>query len=68
MIERTVSMESELPRGTVTFLFTDIAGSTKLFHHLGVIQWHSGFFDNTSFHSSQCPLYAPPEFADFRPL
>jgi predicted ATPase len=26
----------ELPRGTVTFLFTDIEGSTKLLHELGV--------------------------------
>ena len=25
----------ELPRGTVTFLFTDIEGSTKLLHELG---------------------------------
>jgi class 3 adenylate cyclase len=25
----------ELPSGTVTFLFTDIAGSTKLLHDLG---------------------------------
>src|SRR5438552_3606261 len=26
---------SQLPRGTVTFLFTDIEGSTKLLHELG---------------------------------
>jgi class 3 adenylate cyclase len=26
---------SELPTGTVTFLFTDIEGSTKLLHELG---------------------------------
>jgi class 3 adenylate cyclase len=26
----------ELPRGTVTFLFTDIEGSTRLLHELGV--------------------------------
>ena len=25
----------ELPRGTVTFLFTDIEGSTRLLHELG---------------------------------
>jgi hypothetical protein len=25
----------ELPRGTITFLFTDIAGSTRLLHELG---------------------------------
>jgi predicted ATPase len=28
-------MRSELPSGTVTFLFTDIEGSTKLLHELG---------------------------------
>ena len=26
---------SRLPRGTVTFLFTDIEGSTRLLHELG---------------------------------
>jgi hypothetical protein len=26
----------ELPTGTVTFLFTDIEGSTKLLHELGM--------------------------------
>ena len=26
---------SELPRGTVTFIFTDIEGSTRLLHALG---------------------------------
>jgi predicted ATPase/class 3 adenylate cyclase len=29
----------ELPTGTVTFLFTDIAGSTKLLHELGPAQY-----------------------------
>ena len=28
-------MRSELPTGTVTFLFTDIEGSTRLLHELG---------------------------------
>jgi class 3 adenylate cyclase len=28
-------MRSGLPRGTVTFLFTDVEGSTKLLHQLG---------------------------------
>ncbi len=30
-----MNQESELPGGTVTFLFTDIAGSTQLLHQLG---------------------------------
>ena len=29
-------MRSDLPAGTVTFLFTDVEGSTKLLHELGV--------------------------------
>ncbi len=29
------SMRSDLPSGTVTFLFTDVEGSTKLLHELG---------------------------------
>ena len=28
-------MRPELPSGTVTFLFTDIEGSTRLLHELG---------------------------------
>ena len=28
-------MRGDLPSGTVTFLFTDIEGSTKLLHELG---------------------------------
>ena len=28
-------MRSDLPSGTVTFLFTDVEGSTKLLHELG---------------------------------
>src|SRR6188508_3711139 len=29
------AMRPELPTGTVTFLFTDVEGSTKLLHELG---------------------------------
>ncbi|HEX2088337.1 MAG TPA: adenylate/guanylate cyclase domain-containing protein, partial [Actinomycetota bacterium] len=32
-------MGSDLPTGTVTFLFTDIEGSTKLLHELGVEEY-----------------------------
>ena len=28
-------MRGDLPSGTVTFLFTDVEGSTKLLHELG---------------------------------
>jgi class 3 adenylate cyclase len=28
-------MRNDLPSGTVTFLFTDVEGSTKLLHELG---------------------------------
>ena len=28
-------MRPELPTGTVTFLFTDVEGSTRLLHELG---------------------------------
>ncbi len=32
---------SELPRGTVTFLFTDVEGSTKLLDGLGSVSYHA---------------------------
>jgi predicted ATPase len=32
-------MRSDLPSGTVTFLFTDVEGSTKLLHELGADQY-----------------------------
>src|SRR5438552_12966221 len=33
------SVRTELPSGTVTFLFTDVEGSTKLLHELGAEQY-----------------------------
>jgi predicted ATPase/class 3 adenylate cyclase len=33
------SVRSDLPRGTVTFLFTDVEGSTKLLHELGAAEY-----------------------------
>ena len=32
-------MQSDLPFGTVTFLFTDVEGSTKLLHELGAASY-----------------------------
>ena len=32
---RIITMMRDLPSGTVTFLFTDVEGSTKLLHELG---------------------------------
>lgn len=34
-----VAARSDLPSGTVTFVFTDIEGSTKLAHELGTDRW-----------------------------
>ncbi len=36
----TPSARRDLPTGTVTFLFTDIEGSTKLARELGTERWH----------------------------
>src|SRR5712692_3285338 len=33
------SVRNDLPSGTVTFLFTDVEGSTKLLHELGAEQY-----------------------------
>jgi len=33
------AMRSDLPAGTVTFLFTDVEGSTRLLHELGAEQY-----------------------------
>lgn len=41
---RTVSLE--LPRGTVTFLFTDIEGSTQLLHELGPEEYASALAEH----------------------
>jgi class 3 adenylate cyclase len=37
----------ELPRGTVTFLFTDVEDSTKLLHELGA-EAYAGGLDRAS--------------------
>jgi predicted ATPase/class 3 adenylate cyclase len=34
-MHRRATQRNELPRGTVTFLFTDVEGSTRLLHELG---------------------------------
>ena len=33
------SVRRDLPAGTVTFLFTDVEGSTKLLHELGAAEY-----------------------------
>src|SRR2546425_9772654 len=35
-----------LPSGTVTFLFTDIEGSTKLLHELGPVEYAKGLAEH----------------------
>ena len=35
----SLSFVRELPRGTVTFLFTDVEGSTRLLHELGQVEY-----------------------------
>ena len=40
---------ADLPSGTVTFLFTDVEGSTKLLHELGAERY------------AESPRRAPPE-------
>jgi predicted ATPase/class 3 adenylate cyclase len=37
---------AELPRGTVTFLFTDIEGSTRLLHELGAEEYAAALADH----------------------
>jgi len=39
---------SDLPTGTVTFLFTDIEGSTKLLQELGVEAYGRALVDHRS--------------------
>jgi hypothetical protein len=38
-----VTVRSDLPSGTVTLAFTDIAGSTRLLHELGVEAYAPSF-------------------------
>src|SRR6059036_1975479 len=35
-----------LPSGTITFLFTDIEGSTKLLHELGPVEYAKGLAEH----------------------
>lgn len=39
-------MRNDLPRGTVTFLFTDIEGSTRLLHSVGAERWAEALGDH----------------------
>src|SRR5437867_9241676 len=39
-------MRPNLPAGTVTFLFTDIEGSTKLLHELGPVEYAKGLAEH----------------------
>ena len=39
-------MRSDLPTGTVTFLFTDVEGSTKLLHELGAERYAEAVADH----------------------
>ena len=41
-----MSARAELPRGTVTFLFTDIEGSTRLLNTLGGERYHEVLSDH----------------------
>jgi class 3 adenylate cyclase len=47
---------AELPRGTVTFLFTDIEGSTQLLHELGA----AGYAEALARHrGASCAMPSP---------
>jgi len=39
-------MPRDLPSGTVTFLFSDIAGSTKLLHELGPVAYAGALMEH----------------------
>ena len=49
-------MRSDLPSGTVTFLFTDVEGSTKLLHELGA----EGYAEALAEHRRRSARPAPP--------
>jgi hypothetical protein len=50
-------MRRELPSGTVTFLFTDVDGSTKLLHEMGTRPTRS------SSRSTSSPTACPTDLA-----
>src|SRR6187401_1515378 len=47
-------MRPELPSGTVTFLFTDVEGSTRLLHELGAEQYADALAEHRRVIRSAC--------------
>jgi predicted ATPase/class 3 adenylate cyclase len=50
-------MRSELPTGTVTFLFTDVEASTKLLHELGAEAYAQALADHRRLVRAACARY-----------
>ncbi|HEU5207134.1 MAG TPA: adenylate/guanylate cyclase domain-containing protein, partial [Gaiellaceae bacterium] len=47
-------MRSDLPSGTVTFLFTDVEGSTRLLHELGAQAYAEALAEHRSVIRAAC--------------
>jgi class 3 adenylate cyclase len=47
-------MRHDLPSGTVTFLFTDVEGSTRLLHSLGAEAYASALAEHRGFIREAC--------------